>query len=217
MGAACKKFGTPVTGGNVSFYNQSSYEGPVFPTPTIGMLGLLEKKNKMTLDFKQEGDLIYLIGEMRDDISCYEYLYSYHKVKLSPAPYFDLEEEFKVQQAVKTLIQKGLIQSAHDVSDGGLFVTLAESSIYGNIGFDISTDESFRSDAFLFGEGQSRVVVTVTAADEDNFLHEMMERDVDFSSLGTVMGDEMTIDEETFFKVEEAKNIYNNSLENLLK
>ena len=118
---------------------------------------------------------------------------------------------------MKNLIRKGLIRSAHDCSDGGLFIALAESSIFGNIGFDISTDESIRSDAFLFGEGQSRVAVTVRAADEDNFLNQIMELDVDFSSLGTVMGNEMTIDEETFFKVEEAKNIYNNSLENLLK
>ena len=217
MGAACKKFGTPVTGGNVSFYNQSSYEGPVFPTPTIGMLGLLEKKNRMTLDFKQEGDLIYLIGEMRDDMACSEYLYSFHKVKLSPAPFFELDEEFKVQQAVGAIIKKGLIRSAHDCSDGGLFVALAESSIHSGKGFDISTDESIRTDAFLFGEGQSRVVVTVRPGDEDNFLHEMMERDVDFSFLGTVMGDEMTIDEEEFMKVEEARRLYETSLENLLK
>ena len=217
MGTACKKFGTPVTGGNVSFYNQSSYEGPVFPTPTIGMLGLLEKKNRMTLDFKQEGDLIYLIGEMRDDIACSEYLYSWHKVKLSPAPYFDLDEEFKVQQAVNAIIKKGLVRSAHDCCDGGLFVALAESSIFSGKGFDISMDESMRTDAFLFGEGQSRVVVTVRPGDEDNFLHEMMERDVDFSFLGTVMGDEMTIDEETFLKVDEAKQLYDTSLENQLK
>ncbi len=217
MGAACKKFGTPVTGGNVSFYNQSSFEGPVFPSPVIGMLGILDKKNKMTLNFKQEGDLIYLIGETRDDISCSEYLYSYHKVKLSPAPFFNLDEEFKVQQAVKGVIKKNLIQSAHDVSDGGLFVTLAESSIYSGIGFDISTDESIRSDAFLFGEGQSRVVVTVRPGDEDNFLHEMMASDVEFCLLGAVMGDELTVDEETYMKVEEAKQLYNTSLEDLLK
>lgn len=217
MGTACKKFGTPVTGGNVSFYNQSSYEGPVFPTPTIGMLGILDKKNRMTLDFKQEGDLIYLIGEMRDDMSCSEYLYSFHKVKLSPAPFFDLDEEYKVQQAVSAIIKKGLIRSAHDCSDGGLFVALAESSIHGGKGFDISTDESIRTDAFLFGEGQSRVVVTVRPGDEDNFLHEMMERDVDFSFLGTVMGHEMTIDEEVFLKVDDAKLVYDTSLENQLR
>jgi phosphoribosylformylglycinamidine synthase len=110
-----------------------------------------------------------------------------------------------------------LIRSAHDCSDGGLFVALAESSIHSGKGFDISTDESIRSDAFLFGEGQSRVVVTVRPGDEDSFLHEMMERDVEFSLLGTVMGDEMTVDEEAFFKVNEAKDLFDNSLGNLLK
>lgn len=217
MGAACRKFGTPVTGGNVSFYNQSSYEGPVFPTPTIGMLGVLDKKNKTTLNFKQEGDLIYLIGEMRDDIACSEYLYSFHKVKLSPAPFFDIEEEFKIQKTVSAIIKKNLIRSAHDCSDGGLFIALAESSIFSGKGFDISTDDSIRTDAFLFGEAQSRVVVTVRPGDEDKFLHEMMARDVDFCFLGAVMGDEMIIDEETFFKVDEAKQIYDTSLENHLQ
>lgn len=217
MGTACKKFNTPVTGGNVSFYNQSSYEGPVFPTPTIGMLGLLNKKNRMTLDFKQDGDLIYLIGEIREDISCSEYLYSYHKVKLSPAPYFDLNEEYQIHRVVKALIEKGLLQSAHDCSDGGLFIALAESSIAGNIGFDISTDESIRTDAFLFGESQGRVVVTIKSSDEDKFLHEMMKRDVDFCFLGAVMGNDMTIDEEEFIKVDEAKKLYNTTLANRLK
>jgi phosphoribosylformylglycinamidine synthase II len=89
MGKACLKFETPVTGGNVSFYNQSSYEGPVFPTPTIGMIGLVpDKTNQTTLDFKKEGDAIYLIGENKNDISSSEYLYSFHKIKNTPAPYF---------------------------------------------------------------------------------------------------------------------------------
>lgn len=217
MGAACKKLNTPVTGGNVSFYNQSSYEGPVYPTPTIGMLGVLDKKDRMTLDFKQEGDLIYVIGEMREDMACSEYVYSYHKIKLSPAPYFDLDEEAKVQRAVKTLIRKGLVRSAHDCSDGGLFVALAESALAGNIGFDISTDESIRTDAFLFGEGQSRVVVTVRPGVEDAFLHELMSLDVDFSSLGSVMGQELTVDEETLLNLDEARSLYDTSLENQLK
>ncbi len=217
MGTACKKFHTPVTGGNVSFYNQSSYEGPVFPTPTIGMLGVLEKKNKMTLNFKREGDLIYLIGESRNDIACSEYLYSFHKVKLSPAPYFDLNEEFKIQQAVKSLISKSLIQSAHDCSDGGLFIALAECAIFSGKGFDIGTDESVRADAFLFGEGQNKVVITVRPVDEDAFLNEIMACDVEFSMLGSVMGDKMIIDEECFFTVTESKQLYETVLENKLK
>ena len=113
MSAACLKFKTPVTGGNVSFYNQSVTDGveiPVHPTPTIGMIGILEDKNKlMSLDFKTKGDLIFLIGEYKEDISSSEYLANYHGVKASPAPYFDLEAEFKMQQVVKTLINLSLI------------------------------------------------------------------------------------------------------------
>lgn len=107
MSKACIKFKTPVTGGNVSFYNQSSYEGPVFPTPTIGMLGVLkDKSTRMTLNFKNDGDSIYLIGSSKNDIASSEYIYSYHKIKNSPAPDFNLDEEYEVQQAVKTLIKE---------------------------------------------------------------------------------------------------------------
>ena len=166
---ACLKFETPVTGGNVSFYNQSSYEGPVFPTPTIGMIGIVEDKaHKTTLDFKNEGDTIYLIGESKNDISSSEYLYSFHKIKNTPAPFFDLETEYKVQQIVTALIRSKAINSAHDLSDGGLFMTLLESSMVNNLGFEISSDSSVRKDAFLFGEAQSRVVVSVSAGSNSN-------------------------------------------------
>jgi phosphoribosylformylglycinamidine synthase len=101
MSAACLKFETPVTGGNVSFYNQTvknGFEVPVFPTPTIGMIGILENKgNVMSLDFKQKGDLIFIIGDSHNDISSSEYLATYHGVKESPAPYFDLEKELQFE------------------------------------------------------------------------------------------------------------------------
>jgi phosphoribosylformylglycinamidine synthase len=104
MAEACKKFDTPVTGGNVSFYNQSP-DGPVYPTPTIGMVGLLEcLENKMTLDFKQAGDTIYLVGESRDDINSSEYIHKICGVEFSPVPYFDLEEEIHLQQTVGRVI-----------------------------------------------------------------------------------------------------------------
>ncbi|MGL5889768.1 MAG: phosphoribosylformylglycinamidine synthase subunit PurL, partial [Bacteroidia bacterium] len=149
MGKACLKFETPVTGGNVSFYNQSSYEGPVFPTPTIGMLGLVSsKKNITTLNFKNNGDSIFLIGRSRNDINSSEYVYSYHGVKNTPAPDFDLDEEYNVQQAVKAAIRAGIVQSAHDCADGGLFVTLLESAMPSGVGFSISSDASVRKDAF---------------------------------------------------------------------
>jgi phosphoribosylformylglycinamidine synthase len=105
MGEACRKFDTPVTGGNVSFYNQSADDGPVFPTPAIGMLGVLENfDNRMTLDFKKTGDLIYLVGESKDDLGSSEYIANINGVRYSPAPDFNLDEEYKVQQAVKNLI-----------------------------------------------------------------------------------------------------------------
>src|SRR4051812_20948697 len=147
MSTACTRFKTPVTGGNVSFYNQSSYEGPVFPTPTIGMIGIVEDKaNQTGLSFQNEGDQIYLIGKQVNDISSSEYVYSYHKIKNTPAPYFNLEEEYALQKGIEKIIRKGLINSAHDLSDGGLFITLFESAKENNLGFEIKTNASIRKD-----------------------------------------------------------------------
>lgn len=218
MGSACIKFETPVTGGNVSFYNQSSYEGPVFPTPTIGMLGVMkDKSNRMTLNFKNEGDSIYLIGSSKNCIASSEYLYSYHKVKNTPAPFFNLDEEYEVQKAVKTLITNKVIQSAHDCADGGLFITLLESAMTNGLGFDISSDEEVRKDAFLFGEAQSRVIVSVKKSDEDKFIDLMMASKAEFEYLGDVKGKEMVIDDESFGTVAEAKQIFDSALGDLLK
>ncbi len=218
MGSACIKFETPVTGGNVSFYNQSSYEGPVFPTPTIGMLGVMkDKSNRMTLNFKNEGDSIYLIGSSKNCISSSEYLYSYHKVKNTPAPFFNLDEEYEVQKAVKTLITNKVIQSAHDCADGGLFITLLESSMPNGLGFDISSDEEVRKDAFLFGEAQSRVIVSVKKSDEDKFIDLMMASKAEFEYLGDVKGKEMIVDDESFGTVAEAKQVFDSALGDLLK
>jgi phosphoribosylformylglycinamidine synthase len=218
MGAACIKFETPVTGGNVSFYNQSSYEGPVFPTPTIGMLGVLKDKSKrMTLNFKNENDSIYLIGCSKNCIASSEYLYSYHQIKNTPAPSFNLDEEYEVQKAIKMLIKEGVIQSAHDCADGGLFITLLESAMHNGLGFDIGVDESVRKDAFLFGEAQSRVIVSVKKTDEDKFIDLMMSSRAEFEYLGDVKGKEMIIDEQSFGTVAEAKILFDNSLAELLK
>jgi phosphoribosylformylglycinamidine synthase len=213
MGTACTKFQTPVTGGNVSFYNHSRTETeeiPVFPTPTIGMIGILEDKRQiMTLDFKKAGDHIFLIGKSQNDIASSEYLYSYLNVKNSPAPAFDLDEEYEMQQLIKSLIKSNLIESAHDVSDGGLFITLLESAIALNTGFDISTDEDIRKDAFLFGESQSRVVISVSPEKLDAFVDFIADSDVEFTNLGEVTGGEIKIDGEDFENVSHFKNIYN--------
>lgn len=217
MGKACEKFKTPVTGGNVSFYNQSSYEGPVFPTPTIGMIGLLEDKAlQTTLDFKAEGDVIYLVGESKNDISSSEYLYSYCKVKASPAPFFDLDTEFRVQNAISSLIKNKLVQSAHDVSDGGVFMNLLESAMTSGFGFEIATDSAFRKDAFLFGEAQSRAIISTTASNGAALEAELKKQNVVFTKLGTTKGNAVVIDGVNYGPVSEYKYAFDTSIEGYL-
>ncbi len=214
MGKACLKFKTPVTGGNVSFYNQSSYEGPVFPTPTIGMIGIVEDKtHQTTLDFKNEGDAIYLIGESKNDISSSEYVYSFHKIKNTPAPYFDLDTEHDLQNAIMGLIKNKTIQSAHDVSDGGLFMTLLESSMINNLGFEINSDTTIRKDAFLFGEAQSRVVVSVSGNKAASLESELKNLNVAFTKLGVVKGKDVVIDSTNYGSVSEFKTSFDTSIE----
>ena len=216
MGEACIKFDTPVTGGNVSFYNQSP-DGPVYPTPTIGMVGLLENvAAKMTMDFKQAGDVIYLIGVSRDDINSSEYLHKIHGVEFSPAPYFDLQEEFDLHRSIEKMIATKMIVSAHDVSEGGLFVTLTESGFNNDLGYAITTNAAIRKDGYLYGEAQSRVVVTVSAnavAAMDAFLADVK---IAFEKLGTVTTAAISIDGENWGTIADWKNKYDNAIGNLL-
>ncbi|GAO44175.1 phosphoribosylformylglycinamidine synthase II [Flavihumibacter petaseus NBRC 106054] len=214
MGDACRKFNTPVTGGNVSFYNQHP-EGAVYPTPTIGMVGLLESINdRMTLSFVQEGDSIYLVGTATDDIASSEYLHKIHGVEFSPAPRFELDEEFALQQAVATLIRDKKIVSAHDLSEGGLFIALVEAGCYRNLGFDITTDAAIRKDAYLFGEGQSRVLVSVSKGQEAAFEQSLSGKS--FRKLGTVTSGAVKIDGEAWGQIGEWKTAYDTAIEKLL-
>jgi phosphoribosylformylglycinamidine synthase len=220
MSRACEQFKTPVTGGNVSFYNQTvmgDKAEPVFPTPTIAMIGLVEDKSHVTtLNFKKKGDLIYQLGTSREDISSSQYLVYHHGITESPAPSFSLEEEYALQEQVKMLIRQGVLQSAHDVSEGGLFVALMESSMAGNLGFDITTDAEIRTDAFLFGESQSRVVVTVAPDQEEAFIDLMMLNGVEFDLLGHVTKGSIRIDDEEWGQVAEYKDRYDNALHRAL-
>ena len=214
MGEACRKFDTPVTGGNVSFYNQNP-EGPVYPTPTIGMVGLLEDvANKMTLDFKAAGDVIYCVGEITDDIYASQYLAKICAVDFSPAPYFDLEKEFLLQQKLSSFIDNKLIQSAHDVSEGGLFVTLCESGFHQNLGFAIKTKKEIRKDAFLFGEGQSRVVVSVSPENVQAF--EKNAIGISIFKLGTVTEGTINIDNEDWGLMQSWYQKYDTAIEKYL-
>jgi phosphoribosylformylglycinamidine synthase len=217
MGDACRKFETPVTGGNVSFYNQSADGGSVFPTPTIGMLGVMEDtENIMTADFKQPGDLIYLIGESVNDIASSQYLASWHKITACPAPYFDIEKEYATQQTIKELIKHRVLESCHDVADGGLYTCLLESAMPNGLGFDIETDAAIRKDAFLFGEAQGRIVVTVAPEEQERFVEFMATSETEFSLLGTVNNGFLNVDGELFGHVTDVKMVHSNVLHSIL-
>lgn len=218
MGEACKKFDTPVTGGNVSFYNQNP-DGAVYPTPTIGMVGLLDsEKDKMTLGFKNEGDLVYLIGQSTNDINSSEYLHKILNVQYSPAPHFELEEEFQLQQAVLSLIQSNLINSAHDVSEGGLFITLIESGFVNNLGFDLRQGENqVRKDAFWFGESQSRIVVSVSPASKQKFESALQSLQQPFQLLGTVKSRDLIVDGENWGILSDWRKPYDEKISSLMK
>ncbi len=216
MSKACLAFNTPVTGGNVSFYNQTEVDDkvePVFPTPTIAMIGLIEDvKHVTTLGFKEKGHLIYMLGTSRDDISSSQYLVKLHGVEASPAPFFNLDEEKALQSQLNMLIRKDVIQSAHDVTEGGLFITLLESAMDNDLGFDMTTASEFREDAYLFGEAQSRIVVTVSEDDDDDFIDLMMMNGFPFDLLGHVTKGDIRIDEQSWGEVSDFKDIYDNAL-----
>ena len=222
MGEACRAFNTPVTGGNVSFYNQSQYEGgriePVYPTPTIGMLGIVDNiKRTMSLSFKDQDDVIYLVGECVEDLGSSEYLRTIHGIEHSTVPYFDLEREQQLHAAVRAAISAEAIKSAHDVSDGGLFQSLAESAIAGGHGFTVDTEKSMRRDAFLFGEGQGRVVVTADesrTAELEELLHH---HGVPFRVLGRVQGDDLTVDGEDWGNLMAWEMRHNDTLATILE
>jgi phosphoribosylformylglycinamidine synthase II len=214
MGEACRKFETPVTGGNVSFYNQNP-DGPVYPTPTIGMVGLLEDINeKMTMDFKEEGDIIYLLGVVNNDINCSEYLHKICGVAVSPAPYFNIDEEYQLQQKVASLIKKRLVRSVHDLSEGGLFTALCESGFNRELGFSIQTKGDTREDAFLFGEAQSRVIVTVSVDEMREF--ESAVGSFPCEKIGVVSSGEIVVDGDFWGTSDWWKEAYDTAIENYL-
>ena len=214
MSKACEKFSTPVTGGNVSFYNQSIVAGkevPVFPTPTIGMIGLLEDvRDIMSLNFKSVNDHIFLIGKIVNDISSSEYLVKYHNILESPAPYFDIDEEYELHQCIKNLINKKVINSAHDCADGGLFISIVEMAMSSNLGCKINSKSNIRKDSFLFGESQGRVVVTVSNEQLELFESEIKSSNIDSFLLGRVTKEaNINIDSVNFGMVEDYRKISN--------
>jgi len=222
---ACRAFGTPVTGGNVSLYNESPL-GVVDPTPTIAMVGLIDDESHITTQwFKDEGDVIILVGTVaggadpgREEtgqtkaaevdalghsIGGSRYLKVCHGLKIGPPPHVDLAREINVQNAVRDLIREDLVQSAHDCSEGGLAVTLAECCFNPErlFGADVALNPGDTPAAtVLFNESQSRIIISTAPGKLDNMVALLRDRDVAFQQLGKVGGDELLIrlDEQTF-------------------
>jgi phosphoribosylformylglycinamidine synthase len=185
---ACEVFGTPVTGGNVSFYNESP-AGAVDPTPTIGMLGSIDDPNHITTQwFKDEGDVILLLGEVGDELGGSEYLKRVHGLKTGKPPRMDLALAKRISDFALEIIRKGWVKSAHDCSEGGLAVALAECCMSNGdamIGARVELSKfSGRLDALLFGESQSRIVLTCTAPHAE----ELLRSNLPITRLGTTGG-----------------------------
>jgi len=158
---SCKMLGIPVISGNVSLNNESNNEA-IYPTPIIGIAGIIEDFDKVcTMAFKNDGDIVVLIGENRDELGGSEYLKVIHNMERGVPPSIDLNLEKAVQETCRESIQAGILSSAHDCSDGGLAVTLAECCIAGKKGLEIEVDIMNRDDFFLFGESQSRILVSL--------------------------------------------------------
>jgi len=209
LSEACKFYDIPVLGGNVSFYNESTVEGkriPIQPTPVVGMMGMLDSaKDHTSYIFRQKGDMIFLLGQSHNDIAGSQYIQCIKKEAPIGIPHFSLYEEKKVNDCVQKLIKQRLIVSAHSVDEGGLFFNLVASSMPLGFGFDITSPAEVRKDAFLFGESQSRIVVSVSMENEDDFIDAMMEYGLSFSTLGHVTKGELRIDDIPFGFIDDYK------------
>ncbi len=221
IGDACRKLKTPVTGGNVSFYNQSQ-EYAVFPTPVIGMLGLIEDyKKTVTSNFKNENDLIFILGDNKGEIGGSEYLNTIHNLIKGDAPDINLDSEKNLYGAVLELIDRGFINSAHDVSDGGVGVALAECCIINKnfpIGCEINFDYGkLRKDFSLFGESQSRIIISANKKFEKDILAICSKYNTSVHNVGIVGDNNLKINSEINIGVEELIDFYFNSIKNIME
>ncbi|MFH5883720.1 phosphoribosylformylglycinamidine synthase subunit PurL [Halalkalibaculum sp. DA3122] len=210
MSEACRTFNTPVTGGNVSFYNENP-EAAIYPTPVIGMLGLVEdlERHTMTPGFKSEGDLVFYLGADRKDLGGSEYLRIIHEMTTGNAPDIDLEFEASLQESVLAAIKKQLVTAAHDVSDGGLAVALAEMVEFSGKGASLSLKELRGSLVEqLFSEAQSGIVVTVSEENLEAFKAHFSDAGIPLFLLGSVTGENLVIDDAIDISAEEISEIY---------
>jgi len=205
---ACEALEVPVISGNVSLNNESNGEA-IYPTPIIGMAGIIEDCDQLcTMSFKNDGDLIVLIGENKEEIGGSEYLKIFHNIEKGLSPQIDLSLEKSVQDACRESIQAGIISSAHDCADGGLAVTLAECCITGKKGAKVEINTKIRNDALLFGETQSRIVVSLPAKNLDSLKEITNKYEAPIQILGKVEGNSLKIGNLIDIKVEQLKNAW---------
>jgi len=192
---AATKFGIKISDRKIRF-DHFSQHGPVPPTIIISMIGTISNNDNITThSFKKKGNNIFMIGRTKDDIGSSEYLEFYHEIPDSPLPHFDIDEEIKIQQAIKKLNELKLIQSASPVGKGGLFFTLLRAATPNNLGFDITTAAEIRIDSFLFGEAMGRILVEVEIEKEDEFVDMLSEMKAPFFTLGHITKGEIRIDD----------------------
>ena len=214
MGDACRKLNTPVTGGNVSFYNENP-ESAIFPTPIIGMLGVIEdvEKHKMSPSFKNEDDIILYVGSPRIGLGGTEYLKVIHGLTTGDAPVLDLDVELKVQQVVLQAITSGLVTAAHDISDGGLAVTIAEMGIFSLLGAQI--DLSIFSGSvheIWFSEAQSGIVLTCQPNQKETLIKHLVQGGVEVVQIGTVQGDALMFEGVGSVSLDHLHSIYESAI-----
>lgn len=199
---ATHKFKTPLLDLDWSLGHQAITKNgaiPIAPMPVIGMFGMMPEDTLFTgLGFKEDGHLIYMIGTPHNDINASVYLKLLQYDAATPTPVFDLDEELHIQLHLSKLIQREMIASAHDIMEGGLFVALLESAAVNGYGFSIETDTNFRKDAYLFGEHQSRVIISLKPEREDDLVNYLNAQNVPFTRLGEVTGDQVLIDEDNY-------------------
>ena len=219
MGEACRFFDTPVTGGNVSFYNESPNIA-VYPTPTIGMVGLVEKLEYVTTSyFKLSGHLIYLLGEDFEEIGGSEYLKIIHGKVAGDCPKIDLTAEKKLHNSLLALISSKLIKSAHDISEGGIAAALAECCIMNSenpVGAEVSIPVKSREDFTLFSESQSRVIVSVDPADKTAFEKALASTGQVFKQIGKTGGEKLRINGKLEIDLPVLIDIYYNTISRLM-
>mgnify|MGYP001236468031 FL=1 len=219
MGEACRHFKTPVTGGNVSFYNESP-DTAVYPTPTIGMVGLVEDLKHITTSyFKDEGDIIYLLGEDKEELGGSEYAKVVHNKVAGDSPKINLDEEKKLQDTLLNLIKKGSIKSAHDISEGGIVSALAECCIIDQekqIGCEVEIPIKTRKEFSLFSESQSRIIISVSKVKTLDLEHELKLSGVKFKKLGEVTGSSLKLKNLFNVNINELSDIYFNTIPKIM-